>query len=317
MQQFFAQNAHVLDGAKYWMLTATGQTGVMQNADDAQWTVVNADNAATAQGIVAPGQGFFVKAKQATGSLQLTFTPDMMTSAHAVGSVLKLPARRALRANNVLGTLHVTAERNGQRSEAIVVKDAAANNAYAPNEDMEALVDNSLASVPTLYTLAGTQASSVNRRNSMFRVPLGVLSNSDAPTRLTFTGMAGFSETLSLLDEQTGFVTPLTLGTVNDSVTVEVPGNTVGRYYILSSEQPTADDLQQLTRPIIQVDGQRVVITSSAAHVLTHVQVVDAAGRTLYMMTPYMATLSLKLPTGAYVIEAQTTEGKTISKVTL
>lgn len=317
MQQFFAQNALVLDGAKYWMLTATGQTGVMQNANDAQWTVVNADNAATAQGVVAPGQGFFVKAKQATGSLQLTFTPGMMTSAHAVGSVLKLPARRALRANNVLGTLHVTAERNGQRSEAIVVKDAAANNAYAPNEDMEALVDNSLASVPTLYTLAGTQASSVNRRNSMFRVPLGVLSNSDAPTRLTFTGMAGFSETLSLLDEQTGFVTPLTLGTANDSVTVEVPGNTVGRYYILSSEQPTADDLQQLTRPIIQVDGQRVVITSSAAHVLTHVQVVDAAGRTLYMMTPYMATLSLKLPTGAYVIEAQTTEGKTISKVTL
>lgn len=317
MQQFFAQNALVLDGAKYWMLTATGQTGVMQNANDAQWTAVNADNAATAQGIVAPGQGFFVKAKQATGSLQLTFTPDMMTSAHAVGSVLKLPARRALRANNVLGTLHVTAERNGQRSEAIVVKDAAANNAYAPNEDMEALVDNSLASVPTLYTLAGTQASSVNRRNSMFRVPLGVLSNSDAPTRLTFTGMAGFSETLSLLDEQTGLVTPLTLGTANDSVTVEVPGNTVGRYYIMSSEQPTADDLQQLTRPIIQVDGQRVVITSSAAHVLTHVQVVDAAGRTLYMMTPYMATLSLKLPTGAYVIEAQTTEGKTISKVTL
>lgn len=317
MQQFFAQNALVLDGAKYWMLTATGQTGVMQNANDAQWTAVNADNAATAQGIVAPGQGFFVKAKQATGSLQLTFTPDMMTSAHAVGSVLKLPARRALRANNVLGTLHVTAERNGQRSEAIVVKDAAANNAYAPNEDMEALVDNSLASVPTLYTLAGTQASSVNRRNSMFRVPLGVLSNSDAPTRLTFTGMAGFSETLSLLDEQTGLVTPLTLGTANDSVTVEVPGNTIGRYYIMSSEQPTADDLQQLTRPIIQVDGQRVVITSSAAHVLTHVQVVDAAGRTLYMMTPYMATLSLKLPTGAYVIEAQTTEGKTISKVTL
>lgn len=317
MQQFFAQNALVLDGAKYWMLTATGQTGVMQNANDAQWTVVNADNAATAQGIVAPGQGFFVKAAQATGSLQLTFTPDMMTSAHAVGSVLKLPARRALRANNAFGTLHVTAERNGQRSEAIVVKDAAANNAYAPNEDMEALVDNSLATVPTLYTLAGTQASSVNRRNSMFRVPLGVLSNSDAPTRLTFTGMAGFSETLSLLDEQTGLVTPLTLGTANDSVTVEVPGNTVGRYYIMSSEQPTADDLQQLTRPIIQVDGQRVVITSSAAHVLTHVQVVDAAGRTLYMMTPYMATLSLKLPTGAYVIEAQTTEGKTISKVTL
>ena len=318
MNQFFTTNAAVLDGAKYWLLTADGQMGVMQRADDKQWTTVNATNATTPQGTLAPAQGFFVKAAQPTSSLTLTFTADMMTSAKAVGSTLRAPARRQPFAGS-LRTLRIRATRGDCQSEALVVKDADANNDYAPTEDLEALVDNALADVPTVYTLAGTQASTINRRRSMFRVPLGVLSNSDAPTRLTFTGMNEFNETLSLLDEQTGLVTPLTLGTgaKADSVTVEVSGNSVGRYYLLSSEQPTLDDLAALTRPLIQVDGQRLIITSSPAHPLTHVEVVDAAGRTLYLMKPFTSALTLKLPQGIYVVEARTAEGKTVSKVAM
>lgn len=316
MNQFFTTNASALDGSKYWLLTADGQMGVMQNADDKGWTTVNANNATTAQGILAPGQGFFVKAAQATGQLTLTFTADMMTSAHTAGSALKAPARRSPFAGS-LRTLRIRAERSGLHSEALIMKDEQANNDYQPTEDMEALVDNSLADVPTVYTMAGQRASTINRRRSLYRVPLGVLSNSEAPTRLTFTGMSNFAETLSLLDEQTGNITPLTLASATDSVTVEVPGNTVGRYSILSSERPTDEDMQQLTRPIIQTDGQRVSITSSPQHPLTHVVVVDVAGRTLYNMTPFTASLSIKLPTGVYVIEARTAEGKTVCKVTL
>ena len=153
----------------------------------------------------------------------------------------------------------------------------------------------------------------------MFRVPLGILSNSDAPTRLTFMGLNEFNETLSLLDEQTGLVTPLTLstGAKTDSVSLEVSGNAVGRYYILSSAEPTPDDLASLTRPLIQVDNQRLVITSSPAHPLTHVEVVDAAGRVLYQMKPFTSSLRLKLPQGIYVVEARTDEGKTVNKVTM
>ena len=318
MNQFFSTNATVLDGAKYWLLTADGQLGVMQNADDKQWTTVNDATATTAQGILAPGQGFFVKAAQPTGSLSLRFTADMMTSAKAVGSTLRAPARRQPLAGS-LRTLRIRAARGGLQSEAIVVKDTEANNDFASSEDLEALVDNALTDVPTVYTLAGTQASTINRRCTMFRVPLGILSNSDAPTRLTFTGLNGFNETLSLLDEQTGLVTPLTLstGAKADSVTVEVSGNAVGRYYILSSAEPTPDDLASLTRPLIQVDGQRLAITASPAHPLTHIEVVDAAGRILYQMKPFTASLRLKLPQGIYVVEARTDEGKTVSKVTL
>lgn len=267
MNQFFSTNASEFEGAKYWLLTADGQLGVMQNADDKQWITVNDATATTAQGVLAPGQGFFVKAAHPTGSLSLSFTADMMTSAKAVGSTLRAPARRQPLGGS-LRTLRIRAARGGLRSEAIVVKDTEANNDYQPSEDLEALVDNALADVPTVYTLAGTQASTINRRHTMFRVPLGILSNSDAPTRLTFMGLNEFNETLSLLDEQTGHVTPLTLntGAKTDSVSLEVSGNAVGRYYILSSAEPTPDDLASLTRPLIQVDNQRLVITSSPAH---------------------------------------------------
>lgn len=318
MNQFFSTNASELEGAKYWLLTADGQLGVMQNADDKQWITVNDATATTAQGVLAPGQGFFVKAARPTGNLSLRFTADMMTSAKAVGSTLRAPARRQPLGGS-LRTLRIRAARGGLRSEAIVVKDTEANNDYQPSEDLEALVDNALADVPTVYTLAGTQASTINRRHTMFRVPLGILSNSDAPTRLTFTGLNEFNETLSLLDEQTGHVTPLTLntGAKTDSVSLEVSGNAVGRYYILSSAEPTPDDLASLTRPLIQVDNQRLVITSSPAHPLTHVEVVDAAGRVLYQMKPFTSSLRLKLPQGIYVVEARTDEGKTVNKVTM
>ncbi len=318
MNQFFSTNASELEGAKYWLLTADGQLGVMQNADDKQWITVNDATATTAQGVLAPDQGFFVKAAHPTGSLSLRFTADMMTSAKAVGSTLRAPARRQPLGGS-LRTLRIRAARGGLRSEAIVVKDTEANNDYQPSEDLEALVDNALADVPTVYTLAGTQASTINRRHTMFRVPLGILSNSDAPTRLTFTGLNEFNETLSLLDEQTGLVTPLTLstGAKTDSVSLEVSGNAVGRYYILSSAEPTPDDLASLTRPLIQVDNQRLVITSSPVHPLTHVEVVDAAGRVLYQMKPFTSSLRLKLPQGIYVVEARTDEGKTVNKVTM
>lgn len=318
MNQFFSTNASEFEGAKYWLLTADGQLGVMQNADDKQWITVNDATATTAQGVLAPGQGFFVKAAHPTGSLSLSFTADMMTSAKAVGSTLRAPARRQPLGGS-LRTLRIRAARGGLRSEAIVVKDTEANNDYQPSEDLEALVDNALADVPTVYTLAGTQASTINRRHTMFRVPLGILSNSDAPTRLTFMGLNEFNETLSLLDEQTGHVTPLTLntGAKTDSVSLEVSGNAVGRYYILSSAEPTPDDLASLTRPLIQVDNQRLVITSSPAHPLTHVEVVDAAGRVLYQMKPFTSSLRLKLPQGIYVVEARTDEGKTVNKVTM
>lgn len=312
LNEFFKENADQLNGAKYWVLTAGGQEGAMRQPNAGKWISVNGTTEAALASLPS-GQGFFVEGKEGTNTITLKFTADMQTSLHTSGTLLRAPAIGRTEAP----MLRIRALRSGQASEALVVKDTTAVNGYEAAEDMQLLLDNSLQEIPMVYTLAGNRTSTINRRRSLWRVPLGVLSNSEDPVQLTFSGMRSFGETLSLLDSQTGAVTPLRGNGYADSVKVEVPGVTTGRYFILSSERPALEDEQNFTQPLIQADNSSVTISSSAAHVLTYVRIVAADGRTVYKLTPYVSRLSLKLPTGVYVVEARTDEGESVAKVSL
>lgn len=312
LNEFFKENADQLNGAKYWVLTAGVQEGAMRQPNAGKWISVNSTTEAALASLPS-GQGFFVEGKEGTNTITLKFTADMQTSLHTSGTLLRAPAIGRTEAP----MLRIRALRSGQASEALVVKDTTAVNGYEAAEDMQLLLDNSLQEIPMVYTLAGNRTSTINRRRSLWRVPLGVLSNSEEPVQLTFSGMRSFGETLSLLDSQTGAVTPLRGNGNADSVKVEVPGVTTGRYFILSSERPALEDEQNFTQPLIQADNGSVTISSSAAHVLTYVRIVAADGRTVYKLTPYVSRLSLKLPTGVYVVEARTNEGESVAKVSL
>lgn len=312
LNEFFKENETQLNGAKYWVLTAGGQEGAMRQPNAGEWISVNGTTEAALASLPS-GQGFFVEGKEGTNTINLKFTADMQTSLHTSGTLLRAPAIGRAEAP----MLRIRASRSGQASEALVVKDTTAVNGYETAEDMQLLLDNSLQEIPMVYTLAGNRTSTINRRRSLWRVPLGVLSNSEEPVQLTFSGMRSFGETLSLLDSQTGAVTPLRGNGNVDSVKVEVPGVTTGRYFILSSERPALEDEQDFTQPLIQADNGSVTISSSAAHVLTYVRIVAADGRTVYKLTPYVSRLSLKLPTGVYVVEARTDEGESVGKVSL
>lgn len=312
LDKFFTVNAAQLNGAKYWVLTAGGQEGAMRQPNAGEWISVNGTTEAALASLPS-GQGFFVEGKEGTNTINLKFTADMQTSLHTSGTLLRAPAIGRAEAP----MLRIRASRSGQGSEALVVKDTTAVNGYEAAEDMQLLLDNSLQEIPMVYTLAGNRTSTINRRRSLWRVPLGVLSNSEAPVQLTFSGMRSFGETLSLFDSQTGAVTPLQGNGNADCVKVEVPGVTTGRYFILSSERPALEDEQNFTQPLIQADNGSVTISSSAAHVLTYVRIVAADGRTVYKLTPYVSRLSLKLPTGVYVVEARTDEGESVGKVSL
>lgn len=312
LNEFFTKNADQLEGAKYWVLTAGGQEGAMRQPNAGEWISVNGTTEAALASLPS-GQGFFVEGKEGTNTINLKFTADMQTSLHTSGTLLRAPAIGRAEAP----VLRIRASRSGQGSEALVVKDTTAVNGYEAAEDMQLLLDNSLQEIPMVYTLAGNRTSTINRRRSLWRVPLGVLSNSEDPVQLTFSGMRSFGETLSLLDSQTGAVTPLRGNGNADCVKVEVPGVTTGRYFILSSERPSLEEEQDFTQPLIQADNGSVTISSSAAHVLTYVRIVAADGRTVYKLTPYVSRLSLKLPTGVYVVEARTDEGESVGKVSL
>ena len=312
LNEFFKENETQLDGAKYWVLTAGGQEGAMRQPNAGEWISVNGTTEAALASLPS-GQGFFVEGKEGTNTINLKFTADMQTSLHTSGTLLRAPAIGRAEAP----MLRIRASRSGQGSEALVVKDTTAVNGYEAAEDMQLLLDNSLQEIPMVYTLAGNRTSTINRRRSLWRVPLGVLSNSEEPVQLTFSGMRSFGETLSLLDSQTGAVTPLRGNGNADCVKVEVPGVTTGRYFILSSERPSLEEEQNFTQPLIQADNGSVTISSSAAHVLTYVHIIAADGRTVYKLTPYVSRLSLKLPTGVYVVEARTDEGESVGKVSL
>ncbi len=312
LNEFFKENEAQLNGAKYWVLTAGGQEGAMRQPNAGEWISVNGTTEAALASLPS-GQGFFVEGKEGTNTITLKFTADMQTSLHTSGTLLRAPAIGRAEAP----MLRIRASRSGQGSEALVVKDTTAVNGYEAAEDMQLLLDNSLQEIPMVYTLAGNRTSTINRRRSLWRVPLGVLSNSEEPVQLTFSGMRSFGETLSLLDSQTGAVTPLRGNGNADCVKVEVPGVTTGRYFILSSERPVLEDEKDFTQPLIQADKGSVTISSSAAHVLTYVRIVAADGRTVYKLTPYVSRLSLKLPTGVYVVEARTDEGESVGKVSL
>lgn len=312
LNEFFKENETQLNGAKYWVLTAGGQEGAMRQPNAGEWISVNGTTEAALASLPSR-QGFFVEGKEGTNTITLKFTADMQTSLHTSGTLLRAPAIGRAEAP----MLRIHASRSGQGSEALVVKDTTAVNSYEAAEDMQLLLDNSLQEIPMVYTLAGNRTSTINRRRSLWRVPLGVLSNSEEPVQLTFSGMRSFGETLSLLDSQTGAVTPLRGNGNADCVKVEVPGVTTGRYFILSSERPALEDEQNFTQPLIQADNGSVTVTSSAAHVLTYVRIIAADGRTVYKLTPYVSRLSLKLPTGVYVVEARTDEGESVGKVSL
>lgn len=312
LNEFFKENEAQLNGAKYWVLTAGGQEGAMRQPNAGEWISVNGTTEAALASLPS-GQGFFVEGKEGTNTINLKFTADMQTSLHTSGTLLRAPAIGRAEAP----MLRIRASRSGQGSEALVVKDTTAVNGYEAAEDMQLLLDNSLQEIPMVYTLAGNCTSTINRRRSLWRVPLGVLSNSEEPVQLTFSGMRSFGETLSLLDSQTGAVTPLRGNGNADCVKVEVPGVTTGRYFILSSERPALEDEKDFTQPLIQADNGSVTISSSAAHVLTYVRIVAADGRTVYKLTPFTSRLSLKLPTGVYVVEARTDEGESVGKVSL
>ena len=312
LNEFFKENETQLNGAKYWVLTAGGQEGAMRQPNAGKWISVN-ETTEAALASLPSGQGFFVEGKEGMNTITLKFTADMQTSLHTSGTLLRVPAIGRAEAP----MLRIRASRSGQGSEALVVKDTTAVNGYEAAEDMQLLLDNSLQEIPMVYTLAGNRTSTINRRRSLWRVPLGVLSNSEEPVQLTFSGMRSFGETLSLLDSQTGAVTPLRGNGNADCVKVEVPGVTTGRYFILSSERPALEDEKDFTQPLIQADNGSVTISSSAAHVLTYVRIVAADGRTVYKLTPYVSRLSLKLPSGVYVVEARTDEGESVGKVSL
>ena len=199
-----------------------------------------------------------------------------------------------------LAGLVITAERGDMQSSALVMQHEQASNDFLPSEDTETFITSDLEHVPTVYTLCGRLATTINSIHDFRSLPIGVESNSDAPCTLTFKGVEMLGDSIAFYDALEQKLTPLKSG-----MTVSVSGQTQNRYYLVRSlikEEAAAETHLQ-----IFTEGLTAKVIASTAEPITSVRCYDTAGRLIHSASPQTPEYSFSLPiAGVYIISAET-----------
>ena len=279
---FFNTNTNLEQ--KYWLVTSDNQT-VAIGGDE--WTTTTGSSVPT----IAPLQSFFVqKANTANDDATVTFTADMQTLATKTDGT------------NTNALILTAQTADGKTSRAAIAYDATAKATYETSEDAELFLDSNLSDVPTIYTVAGTMATSINRTSELYNIPVGIYGNSTETVTLSVEGLKNFSSA-ALYDAEKRTETPLREGT-----TITLPANTSGRYF-LRAGAPTANE--QIAADAIQIytlSGNRVMVTSTTP--LKDIRVYTISGALVKQAKGGFCSHELYLPEdGIYVISAKSANG--------
>ena len=200
----------------------------------------------------------------------------------------------------ILPGLVITAQRGNDQSSALVMQHEKASNDFLPEEDTETFITSDFENVPTVYTLCGRLATTINSIHDFRCLPIGVESSCDAPCTLTFKGVETLGDSIAFYDAVEQKLTPLKSG-----MTVSVSGQTQNRYYLVRSlDQKEAAEETHLQ---IFTEGLMAKVIVSTAEPITSVRCYDTAGRLIHSATPQTSEYSFTLPTaGIYIINAET-----------
>ena len=285
--KFFSENKDVLQ-QKYWKVT-----GDVQDVAASDGTTDWASTEGTDIPTIAPLQSFFVQKKEEATSndVTVTFNKDMQVLGGTEDD------------NTNTNALILTAQTaDGKTSRAAIAYDATAKATYETSEDAELFLDSNLSDVPTIYTVAGTMATSINRTSELYNIPVGIYGNSTEMVTLSFDGLKNFSSA-ALYDAEKRTETPLREGT-----TITLPANTSGRYF-LRAGAPTANE--QIAADAIQIytlSGNRVMVTSTTP--LKDIRVYTISGALVKQAKGGFCSHELYLPEdGIYVISAKSANG--------
>ena len=219
-----------------------------------------------------------------------------------------LQARTRGESANLAG-LVITAERDGNQTSALVMQREGASNDFLPSEDTETFITSDFENAPTVYTLCGRLATTINTVRDFRSLPLGVESTSDAPCTLTFRGVEMLGDSISFYDAVEQKLTPLESG-----MTFKVSGQTQNRYYLVRSLNKK--DAAEETHLQIFTEGLKAKVIASTAEPITVVRCFDTGGRLIYTASPQLPEYSFDLPrAGVYIIEAETEHDRKTRKV--
>ena len=249
------------------------------------------------------------------GNYELEDIPENITIYSYVqdtGDGKEFPLRARTRSGDEedLGLI-ITAQRGGLQSSTMVMQRESASNDFLPEEDTEVFTTDDIKQVPTVYTLCGRLATTINSIRDFRCLPIGVTSASDAPCVLTFQGVETLGDSVAFYDAVERQLTPLESG-----MTFTVSGQTQNRYYLVHSLN--LEEAAEETHLQISVNGMVATVIASTQEPLTSVCCYDTAGRLVYDASPQTAEHRFNLPaTGVYIIEAQTNADRKTSKVSV
>lgn len=312
MQKFFEKNSNVI--MPYFLVMKNSELDpknpdLNPNGTSWKWTDMNfaayddgEGSGLQGQTIVPARYGFFVKSKSDDVSeITLKYTTDMMT--HTLRTASSTPDGLHYR-----GEFIIHAERDGNQSDASVIKSAAASNQFLPEEDLATFtVSDISSSIPVVYTLTGRLATSINRIHDFMVLPIGIESNSDEPATVTFQGVESLGDSLMLYDAKTDEAVPLYSG-----MSTRMPGRTQNRFFIVQ-----ASSIQRaIAESSLQIYGEDgiVVVTSTTGQPITEVNVFDVGGRRVYSAKPDFSEHRFRMPKGVYVVTAKTDALRQVKK---
>lgn len=284
--KFFSENSNVLE-QKYWTVTEDVQNVAASN--DGEWASTTETDIPT----IAPLQSFFVQKKEGATSndVTVTFNKDMQVLGGTEDD------------NTNTNALILTAQTaDGKTSRAAIAYDATAKATYETSEDAELFLDSNLSDVPTIYTVAGTMATSINRTSELYNIPVGIYGNSTETVTLSVDGLKNFSSA-TLYDAEQRTETPLREGT-----TITLPANTSGRYFLRAGAPTANESIATDAIQIYTLSGNRVMVTSTAP--LKDIRVYTISGALVKQAKGGFCSHELYLPEdGIYVISAKSANG--------
>lgn len=281
MNKFFNNGTGV-----YHILTQNG-TSTSIIGDKYELTTGDAD-----PNYVAPLQSFIVP-----NLASATFNTDMIAKAPTTGKP-GLRSATVAPAEEPLPQLRITATRNGVRNTAVVAGLATASDSYVEGEDAALLINEEVAA-PQVYTLAGNQMVAINVTPDLAEIPVGIHGKDATSVELSFK-LSGAMKNVKLVDKQTGKRYDVT-----DGLTLTVPGNTYGRYFLNGSIATSNEIIAR--NHIIFYNSAPGRIDVSSVDALSEVTVYDIAGRalrTLRNLNTPTASVDHLAP-GIYVVRAE------------
>ena len=293
MKLFFAnaRNKAALgeDNVSYWVVNDNETNGVNTITLDGE-----------TDGRIAPMQAFFIKSKTAQPIIHFDTN---MTVDKDVTKGIDITAGE----QNSRIRLQVS---KGASSTSYLVLNAEASQEFDGREDTELLGDDLLADVPTIYTVASSQAVMVNTLPEIYYVPLGVVANKSELMGLNVQGVSRLSSPLYLYDAATRKYQEM-----KDGGEIKVQANEHGRYFLTQTCGTTGIENAEMGENAVKIYSPArglIVVSKVGAPLLNKVEVYTLDGKLVATRKAEGAT-SVSIP----VVSADSSQGVYIIKVSL